>query len=246
MTKNNKSLGIIPARYGSSRFPGKPLADIGGKPMIQWVYEKALQSELDEVVVATDDQRILEAVEAFGGKALMTASTHSSGTDRCAEVAAMTPFSAFSFVVNIQGDEPGIDPALINAVLEVLRSDEKLLISTLASRIQEPEQVSDPNVVKAVFDRNQKALYFSRSSVPFVRNDGATPVYYRHIGLYAFRRNALLQVAQMEQSSLERAEQLEQLRWLENGIPIGVAVVAHSSIAIDTPADLEKFKKHLK
>ncbi len=240
MTENNKSLGIIPARYGSSRFPGKPLALIGGKPMIQWVYERARQSKLDEVVVATDDQRILDAVEHFGGKALMTADTHPSGTDRCAEVAAMEAFGAFSFVVNIQGDEPGMDPALIDAAVDLLRSDKQLQISTLASKIGDETRVADPNVVKVVFDQQHKALYFSRSPLPYVR-EGGQASFYRHIGLYAFRRNVLLELARLAQSALEKAEQLEQLRWLENGIPIGVAVVEHRAISIDTPADLAAF-----
>ncbi len=235
-------IGIIPARFGSTRFPGKPLADIGGKPMIQWVYEKCTRSTLDEVVVATDDRRILDAVKAFGGQAVMTAPTHTSGTDRCAEVAAMEPYRDFSFVVNIQGDEPGMDPALIDAALDLLRSDEKLQISTLAGRISDAAQVSNPNVVKVVFDRAQRALYFSRSPIPFVR-EGGSAAFYRHIGLYAFRRNILQELASLEQSSLEKAEQLEQLRWMENGIPIGVALVEHNAIAIDTPADLEAFKR---
>lgn len=209
--------------------------------MVQWVYEKAVRADLDEVIVATDDQRILDAVLGFGGKAVMTATNHKSGTDRCAEVAGMQQFSDFAFIVNIQGDEPGITPALINAALALLRSDENIRITTLATRIVDAARVTDPNVVKVVFDKSNRALYFSRSPLPYVR-DGGPATHYSHIGLYAFRREALLEAAQLQQSQLEMAEQLEQLRWLENGLPIGVALVHHHSISIDTPADLEAFK----
>lgn len=242
MLKNNNSLGIIPARYASTRFPGKPLADIAGKPMIQRVYERAASSNLDKVVVATDDLRIADAVMSFGGEALITSTAHPSGTDRCAEVAALNGFEEYAFVVNIQGDEPGIDSALINAALELLRSDEQMQIATLAAEMDEAVQLADSNVVKVVFDQRQKALYFSRSQIPYVRG-GGTACFYRHIGLYAFRRKALLQVARLPQGILEKAEQLEQLRWLEHGYPIGVAVVTHNAVSIDTPADLAAFLK---
>lgn len=246
MRKTTNSLGIIPARFASTRFPGKPLVDIGGKTMVQRVYEQASKSALGQVVVATDDQRIFDHVASFGGQVVMTSDQHPSGTDRCAEVASLSQFADFQFIVNVQGDEPFIAPAQINLALEVLARVENWPIATLARKIQSESNADllDPNMVKVVFDKHQRALYFSRWPLPFHRNlpQGkwlAEGVFYKHIGLYAFRREVLLEVAALPPSRLEQAESLEQLRWLENGYPIGVALTEFESISIDSPNDLE-------
>ncbi|MCC6723639.1 MAG: 3-deoxy-manno-octulosonate cytidylyltransferase [Saprospiraceae bacterium] len=246
MDKITNSLGIIPARFASTRFPGKPLVDIGGKTMVQRVYEQACQSVLGQVVVATDDQRIFDHVASFGGQVVMTSDQHPSGTDRCAEVAALPQYADFQFVVNVQGDEPFLSPAQINLVLEVLASDENCPIATLAKQIAPDSKLDllNPNMVKVVFDKQHRALYFSRWPLPFHRNIPreewpANGIFYKHIGLYAFRKNVLLDVAQLPPSRLELAESLEQLRWLENGYPIGVALTETESISIDSPTDLE-------
>ncbi|MBI1227429.1 MAG: 3-deoxy-manno-octulosonate cytidylyltransferase [Bacteroidetes bacterium] len=245
MVKITNSLGIIPARFASSRFPGKPLVDIGGKTMVQRVYEQASQSALGAVVVATDDQRIFDKVVSFGGQVVMTSDRHSTGTDRCAEVAKMPKYADFQFVVNVQGDEPFISPIQINATLDVLVQNESLSIATLAKLLAPGSQLNlhDPNHVKVVFDKNQRALYFSRWPLPFYRNLPsenwlAEGQFHKHIGLYAFRREILLAVAKLPPGRLELAESLEQLRWLENGYSIGVALTEFESISIDSPADL--------
>jgi 3-deoxy-manno-octulosonate cytidylyltransferase (CMP-KDO synthetase) len=238
-----KTLGIIPARYASTRFSGKPLVFIQGKTMIQRVYEQAMQANsLQKVVVATDDLRIFEAVKKFGGEVVMTAPTHQSGTDRCAEV--LQTYPDFDFVVNIQGDEPFIQPEQINKTVAILHQ-KKVNIATLAKKITENTLLHNPNVVKVVFDKKYKALYFSRHAIPFVR--GAEEKdwlvqqdFYKHIGLYAFRAKTLRQLAKLSPSNLEQSESLEQLRWLENGFRIGVALTDLETIGIDTPEDLEK------
>lgn len=239
-----KSLAIIPARYASTRFPGKPLVDIQGKPMIQHVYKRAKAAQLiDDVIVATDDDRILKTVTAFNGNAMMTSTTHLSGTDRCAEVAEK--YAEFDFIVNIQGDEPFIKPQQIDQVLRPLQDNNNLIISTLAKAISDRQQLLSPNTVKVVFNKNQSALYFSRNAIPYLRDvpignwlEYAT--FYKHLGIYAFRRKTLLEVAQLEAGKLEILEKLEQLRWLENGYSIHVGLTTFESIGIDTPADLER------
>ncbi len=245
-----KTLGIIPARFASVRFPGKPLTEIGGKTMIQRVWEQARKANsLADLVVATDDQRIFDHVRTFGN-CLMTGSDHRSGTDRCAEVAALPGFSDFDAVLNIQGDEPFIQPEQIDWLLHFLEENEQFPIATLAKRMENPAHLSNPNVVKLLFDASHRALYFSRSPIPFVR--GVAPenwlehaVFYKHIGLYAFRREALLQVAALPPGRLEQAESLEQLRWLENGFGIGVAVTEMETVGIDAPEDLERVEKFI-
>jgi 3-deoxy-manno-octulosonate cytidylyltransferase (CMP-KDO synthetase) len=246
MRKITNSLGIIPARFASTRFPGKPLVDILGKTMVQRVYEQAIQSSLEQVVVATDDKRIFDHVAAFGGKVVMTSDRHPSGTDRCAEVASLPQYADCQLVVNVQGDEPFIAPAQIDLALEFLVKTEALPIATLAKLIDPKSNLdlTDPNMVKVVFDKNHRALYFSRWPLPFHRNLPqekwlAEGIFYKHIGLYAFRRDVLLEVASLPPSRLELAESLEQLRWLENGYQIGVALTEFESISIDSPADLE-------
>lgn len=236
-----KVTGIIPARYQSTRFPGKPLADICGKPMIQHVYERAkAASVLEDVLVATDDARIYEAVTGFGGKAVMTSPHHSTGTDRLAEVATELDSD---IVVNIQGDEPLLRPESIEQAVRPLLEDESLEMSTLKLRIENPEDVLDPNVVKVVTDLNGNALYFSRAPIPYPRE--GTTTYYRHIGLYVYRREFLLRFAKLAPTPLETIEKLEQLRALENGYKIRVVETEYSAIGVDTPEDLEKVKQIL-
>jgi len=243
-----KTIGIIPARYASSRFPGKPLVDIGGRSMIQRVYERVAAAELvDQVIVATDDERILQNVKAFGGQALMTRLDHQSGTDRCAEV--VEQIESAELIVNIQGDEPFIDPEQINQVIRPLKA-ERVEISTLARRIDHTEELFNANVVKVVLSQAQRALYFSRSPIPYLRNAPQTDwlkhaPYYKHIGLYGFRRSALLEVTTLPVSTYERAESLEQLRWLESGRQIFVGITAGETLGVDTPADLERARSLL-
>jgi 3-deoxy-manno-octulosonate cytidylyltransferase (CMP-KDO synthetase) len=237
-------LGIIPARFASTRFPGKPLVDIRGKSMIQRVYEQASQARcLDKVVVATDDERIFRHVLGFGGEVRMTDPAHRSGTDRCAELAQMLPEA--EIVLNIQGDEPFIQPQQIDLLVDTLLERPGFAIATLAKRIEEAEQLYNPNVVKVVFAPAQGALYFSRHPIPYLR--GVPPEgwlaqhdFFKHIGLYGFRREALRSVAALPPSPLEEAESLEQLRWLENGWRIAVARTEWETTGIDTPEDLLK------
>lgn len=242
---NNKFIGIIPARYASTRFPGKPLADLGGKPIIEHVYRRA-SSVLDEVVVATDDVRILSAVESFGGKAVMTSSDHPSGTDRVCEAYKKSGSNA-NIVINIQGDEPFIAPEQIQLLMEAF-DDDTVDIATLARRFDSAsgfDALFDPNLVKVTFADNGKALYFSRSIIPYVRGVEwqkwlETTAFYTHIGIYAYRSDVLDKITRLERSTLERAESLEQLRWLQNGYTIHVSVTDTPTVGIDTPEDLEK------
>lgn len=242
-------LGIIPARYASTRFPGKPLAMLGEKPMIQWVYERA-SSLFDHLLVATDDQGIYDAVERFGGKVQMTSARHKSGTDRCAEAAGLYEQQtglAFSHVVNIQGDEPLIQAEQLQILIDCIQIP-GTGIATLIRPLEAEEELGNPNMVKVVVDQSFKALYFSRAPIPFVRSSGAEQKhanipFYTHIGLYAFRREILQQVVKLPLSALEQAESLEQLRWMEHGITIRTAVTHLPSLGVDTPEDLELIRK---
>lgn len=239
-----KIVGIIPARYASTRFPGKPLIDIGGKSMIQRVYEQCLKTPiLSSVIVATDDERIAEHVRTFGGKVMLTASTHQSGTDRCAEVLAHLT-GKIDVVINIQGDEPFINPKQIELLAEAFTQQE-IQIATLIKKITTEEEVRNPNVVKAIANTNREAIYFSRSPIPYRRNPGAEITYYKHVGIYAYRANILPQLTQLPLGSLEQAESLEQLRWVEHGYRIGLRETDMETIAIDTPDDLERVLKML-
>jgi 3-deoxy-manno-octulosonate cytidylyltransferase (CMP-KDO synthetase) len=243
-----KILGIIPARYASTRFPGKPLVDINGKSMIQRVYEQAKKcSTLTEVIVATDDERIFNHVHEFGGVAVMTAETHQSGTDRCAEVARQHP--EYQVIINIQGDEPFIEPAQIDKVASCFDEDGTQL-ATLVKKIQTTEELYNFSSPKVILNKNSEAIYFSRSPLPHVR--GSEPqqwlyhyTYYKHIGIYGYRSDILQQVTLLPVSSLEKAESLEQLRWIENGYRIKVAETELETYAIDTPEDLKKLLKGL-
>ncbi|UII23250.1 3-deoxy-manno-octulosonate cytidylyltransferase [Fulvivirga ligni] len=243
-----KILGIIPARYGSTRFPAKALADIGGKTMVRRVYEQAKKaSMLSEVVVATDHEAIYEEIISFGGEVVMTSEDHQSGTDRCYE-ALQQQGSTYDYVINIQGDEPFIAPEQINLVAEMLDGETQL--GTLIKKIDSSEDVFNPNVVKVIFNNTKQAIYFSRTPLPYNRNHEKDDwlnqhSYYRHIGIYAYRTDVLEQITQLGVSSLEKAESLEQLRWIENGYAIQVAETSYDSIGIDTPEDLEKLKPFL-
>ena len=235
-------IGIIPARYGSTRFPGKPLAKIGEKTMIRRTWERASQSSLDAVVVATDDQRIFDEVQGFGGQAVMTRADHRSGTDRCCEALGLVG-DDYDAVVNIQGDEPFIHPGHIDRVADLIRLPD-VRIATLAKPIKIAESLLSSHCVKVVFDREGNALYFSRSPLPNVRGASSmewlqTTDFYQHIGIYGYESEALREVTALPLGRLEQAEMLEQLRWLENGYRIRVGVVSgDDSIAIDTPDDL--------
>ena len=234
-----KSVGIIPARYASTRFPGKPLAIIDGKLMIERVYEQCLKSALDLVVVATDDDRIAQAVHNFGGKAMLTSPLHPSGTDRCGETAQKLHLENQDIIINIQGDEPFIQPEEINALVHLFQNKE-IQIATLISEIKELEKVHDPNVVKALIRKDRSAIYFSRLPVPFQREANAENiVYHRHIGIYAYTNEVLQAIIKLPESMLEKSEKLEQLRWIENGYRIHTADCNHIAIAIDTPQDLQ-------
>jgi 3-deoxy-manno-octulosonate cytidylyltransferase (CMP-KDO synthetase) len=242
-------IGIIPARYDSVRFPGKPLALINGIPMIQRVYTQTKKvKRLDEVLVATDDQRIYELVQGFGGKVIMTSAQHQNGTERCAEVASHFPNA--DFIINVQGDEPFISPLQIELLIDQLQL-QKTGIATLAKQLTEEEDWLDPNIVKVLFDKHKRVLYFSRAALPFHRQHqnkhwNSQQKYYKHIGLYGYDRKSLLEISQLAASPLELAESLEQLRWLENGYPIGIAVTEEESLSVDHPDDIERAEEWMR
>ena len=240
-----KIIGIIPARYASSRFPGKPLADIFGKSMIRRVYEQASKSsKLSRVVVATDDQRIFDHVAGFGGEVVMTSSHHQSGTSRCQEVVKKISQQSPDVVINIQGDEPFIDPRQIDLLADLF-SDKNIEIATLIKKIQTSDELFNPNVVKAVKGKEGRAVYFSRSPIPFLRGADQTEwlqkgTFYKHIGIYAYRAEILNEIVKLSASPLEIAESLEQLRWIENGLAIYTSETDFEGFAVDTPEDLAK------
>ena len=244
-----KVVAIIPARYHSNRFEGKPLAKIAGKPMIQHVYERAQDvGLLSRVAVATDDQRIADCVRGFGGEVVMTRSDHVSGTDRLAEAASIMDIPEQDVVVNIQGDQPLFDQEVVEQVARPLLDDPALPMSTLIYKIIRKEEIQDPNHVKTVFDRNGNALYFSRSPIPFQRNpdEPVPPTYYKHLGFYAYRKGFLLTFVSLPEGEWERFEKLEQLRALEFGYRIRVILTEHDSIEVDTPKDLERVEAFLR
>ena len=247
-----KIVAVIPARYGSTRFEGKPLADILGKPMIQHVYEGVCQSKLiDEVIVATDDQRIFEAVQGFGGRGMMTSPDHITGTDRVAEVARKL---SSEIIVNVQGDEPLIKGSFIDKAIRPLLDDNTILMSTLMTRVVEVKDWLNPHIVKVVVNKNGFALYFSRSPIPFPRDlnvekllsspfgkkEGLPKQVFKHIGVYVYRRKFLFQYSKMKPTPLEKLEKLEQLRALENGYCIKITHVDYKPICVDTPEDIQK------
>lgn len=232
-----KILGIIPARFASTRFPGKPLVDIGGKTMIRRVYEQAIKaSSLSDVIVATDDQRIYDEVVSFGGKAMMTSPYHLNGTERCAEVAHALGADA---VINIQGDEPFIHPEQIDTLASLFHVP-GFQIGTLIKVCEDKTLIENPSIIKATVNKDLQALYFSRSVIPYLRNADAHPTFYKHIGIYGYRADVLQEIVRLPPSPLELAESLEQLRWLENGYTISMAITTHESISIDIPEDLQR------
>ncbi|MDI6728426.1 MAG: 3-deoxy-manno-octulosonate cytidylyltransferase [Thermodesulfovibrionales bacterium] len=251
---------IIPSRYASSRFPGKPLCLLAGKPMIRHVYERAREARLvQDVFVATDNKLIYETVEGFGGKAIMTSEAHPSGTDRIAEAVEKLQATGYmlraaDIIVNVQGDEPMIYPQMIDDVISLM-DDERASMGTLAKRIEEEEEIFDPNIVKVVFNAEGFALYFSRSPIPFHRDEwkdlkhltihGSRLVVFKHIGIYAYRKDVLLSLSKLPSTRLEEIEKLEQLRALENGFRIKVKETEFETIGIDTPMDLERVERCL-
>ncbi len=236
----NKTAIIIPARYGSSRLEGKPLIEVGGKPIIQWVYEKAqLAKTADIIIVATDDERIYNAVIKFGGNVEMTSTAHKCGSDRIKEVVMRHP--EIKYIVNLQGDEPLIKPESIDEVAKNVQEDETADISTLIRKIS-PKEAENPNLVKCIRDINGYALYFSRAKIPYERNEGKSD-FYGHLGIYGYKREALIKMTELPQTSYEMSESLEQLRALQNGMKIKTSIVNFVPVGIDTAEDLEKFKQ---
>jgi 3-deoxy-manno-octulosonate cytidylyltransferase (CMP-KDO synthetase) len=238
-----KILGIIPARFQSTRFPGKVLVDINGMSMVQRVYEQANKSAfLDKVIIATESDEVKKHVENFGGKAVLTDKKHASGTDRCYEALSLQN-EAYDYVINIQGDEPFISPIQIDEIAELL--DGKVELATLIKKITTSSELFNYGEVKTVFNKDMEALYFSRQPIPYCRNEGemewlAHQDYYKHIGIYAYRADMLKKVSNLPVSSLEKSESLEQLRWIENGLKIKLAYTEHESVCIDTKEDLDK------
>jgi 3-deoxy-D-manno-octulosonate cytidylyltransferase len=236
-------LVVIPARYASTRFPGKPLAPISGKPMIQHVVEHARLATLpSRIIVATEDPRIKSAVEAFGAEAISTRPDHRTGTDRIAEVATHIQADIY---INVQGDEPLIDPGAIDAVAAAMLEDDSVQLATPCAAITVPGEIMDPNIVKVVQDFDGQALYFSRAPIPWVRDTGdrVAAKHWKHIGLYGYRRDALLEFPTLPPGELERIEQLEQLRWLENGFHIHMVETTYNAVSVDVPADIQKVEK---
>jgi 3-deoxy-manno-octulosonate cytidylyltransferase (CMP-KDO synthetase) len=243
-----KILGIIPARFASTRFAGKPLAEISGKSMIRRVFEQAQKSSLKHIVVATDDARIFEHVVAFGGKAVMTSPQHASGTDRCREALDLQ-WENFDYVINIQGDEPFIAPAQIDLLSSLL--DGSVELATLMKSIDNEYDLFNPNVVKIITTAQGNAIYFSRAAIPFQRSHPPSEwhthhSYFKHIGMYAYRSDTLHAISRLPISSLEKSESLEQLRWIENGFRIKVATTQQETIGVDTPEDLQKAETYLR
>jgi len=241
-----EAVAVIPARYKSSRFEGKVLADIFGKPMLQYVWESAKEAKLlDEVIIACDDERVKEVAQGFGAKVMMTAKEHLSGTDRIAEVVALMDVKV---VVNIQADEPLIKPVMIDSIVDALLKDKSLEMVTLMKRINDPEEINNPNVVKVVVDKNNFALYFSRAPIPYKAKDSSVkePVYFKHIGIYGYTKDFLFTYKNIPASILEETEKLEQLRVLSEGFKIKVLETKYETIGVDTPQDLERLKEYLK
>jgi 3-deoxy-manno-octulosonate cytidylyltransferase (CMP-KDO synthetase) len=234
---------VLPARYGSTRFPGKPLTEIAGRPLIEWVYRRAREIRgADEVVVATDDRRIADAVAAFGGGVVMTDAGHATGTDRVAEVVAGRDVP---YVVNLQGDEPVFDPKTVEGMVQLLACSPDTDMTTACHPVESEQELNNPNVVKVVFDAERRALYFSRSAVPSGALRGGCPTAYRHIGMYAYRKESLLRFTSYEPTPLERAEGLEQLRALEHGMVIKLVIADEPTFGVDAPEDVKKVEKVL-
>lgn len=237
-----KFLGVIPSRYASTRLEGKPLKDICGHTMVEWVYKRALKSKLDSVVIATDDERIVKEVEAFGGNVILTRKDHLNGTSRIAEVCET--YTDYDVIVNIQGDEPLIEPDMINSIIDSFVEDNTIPMSTLKYKLTDMSEIENPNAVKVVTDKNDFAIYFSRSVIPYPRNLNMNN-YYKHVGIYGYKREFVMEYAKMPSTPLELSESLEQLRVLENGYKIKVLETPYKIIGVDTQEELERVREHI-
>lgn len=237
-----KFLGVIPSRYASTRLEGKPLKDICGHTMVEWVYKRALKSKLDGVVVATDDERIVDEVKSFGGNVILTRKDHINGTSRIAEVCET--YTDYDVIVNIQGDEPLIEPDMINSIIDSFIEDNTIPMSTLKYKLTDMAEIENPNAVKVVTDKNDFAIYFSRSVIPYPRNLNMDN-YYKHVGIYGYKRDFVMEYAKMESTPLELSESLEQLRVLENGYKIKVLETPYKIIGVDTQEELERVRESI-
>lgn len=237
-----KFLGVIPSRYASTRLEGKPLKDICGHTMVEWVYKRALKSKLDGVVVATDDERIVDEVKSFGGNVILTRKDHINGTSRIAEVCET--YTDYDVIVNIQGDEPLIEPDMINSIIDSFIEDNTIPMSTLKYKLTDMAEIENPNAVKVVTDKNDFAIYFSRSVIPYPRNLNMDN-YYKHVGIYGYKRDFVMEYAKMESTPLELSESLEQLRVLENGYKIKVLETPYKIIGVDTQEELERVREYI-
>lgn len=237
-----KFLGVIPSRYASTRLEGKPLKDICGHTMVEWVYKRALKSKLDGVVVATDDERIVDEVKSFGGNVILTRKDHINGTSRIAEVCET--YTDYDVIVNIQGDEPLIEPDMINSIIDSFIEDSTIPMSTLKYKLTDMTEIENPNAVKVVTDKNDFAIYFSRSVIPYPRNLNMDN-YYKHVGIYGYKRDFVMEYAKMASTPLELSESLEQLRVLENGYKIKVLETPYKIIGVDTQEELERVREYI-
>ena len=237
-----KFLGVIPSRYASTRLEGKPLKDICGHTMVEWVYKRALKSKLDGVVVATDDERIVDEVKSFGGNVILTRKDHINGTSRIAEVCET--YTDYDVIVNIQGDEPLIEPDMINSIIDSFVEDNTIPMSTLKYKLTDMAEIENPNAVKIVTDKNDFAIYFSRSVIPYPRNLNMDN-YYKHVGIYGYKRDFVMEYAKMASTPLELSESLEQLRVLENGYKIKVLETPYKIIGVDTQEELERVREYI-
>lgn len=237
-----KFLGVIPARYESTRLPKKPLKDICGHSMIEWVYKRAMKSNLDEVIIATDSQEVFDEVKRFGGEVILTDKNHLNGTSRIAEVCEK--ITDYDVIINVQGDEPLIEPDMINSLIDVFKKEENLKMATLKHKLHKKEDIENPNFVKVITDRDDYAIYFSRSVIPYPRNENLD-IYFKHVGIYGYKREFVLEYSKMESTPLENSESLEQLRVLENGYKIKVLETPFEIIGVDTKEELEKVRNYI-
>ncbi len=237
-----KFLGVIPARYESTRLPKKPLKDICGHSMIEWVYKRAIKSDLDKVIIATDSEEVYKVIKEFGGEVILTDKNHLNGTSRIAEVCEKE--TDYDVIINIQGDEPLIEPEMINSLIEVFKDEEELKMATLKHKLHKKEDIENPNFVKVVTDKNDYALYFSRSVIPYPRNENLD-IYFKHVGIYGYKREFVLEYSKQESTPLENSESLEQLRVLENGHKIKVLETPYEIIGVDTQEELERVREYI-
>ncbi|MCQ8212432.1 3-deoxy-manno-octulosonate cytidylyltransferase [Cetobacterium somerae] len=237
-----KFLGVIPARYESTRLPKKPLKDICGHSMIEWVYKRAMKSNLDKVIIATDSHEVFNEVKSFGGEVILTDKNHSNGTSRIAEVCEK--ITDYDVIINVQGDEPLIEPDMINSLIDIFKKEHDLKMGTLKHKLHRKEDIENPNFVKVITDKNDYAIYFSRSVIPYPRNENLD-IYFKHVGIYGYKRDFVLEYSKLESTPLENSESLEQLRVLENGYKIKVLETPFEIIGVDTQEELEKVRKYI-